>query len=46
MIPISWYVYDLTIKKYYELDNPSGEAGEEFNNFGSMLDKMFEDSLR
>ena len=43
---ISWYVYDLKTKKYYELDNPSGEAGEEFNDLGSMLDKMFEDSLR
>ena len=43
---ISWYVYDLKTKKYYELDNPSGEAGEEFNDCESMLDKMFEDSLR
>ena len=43
---ISWYVYDLKTKKYYELDNPSGEAGEEFDDCESMLDKMFEDSLR
>ena len=43
---ISWYVYDLKTKKYYELDNPSGGAGEEFNDCESMLDKMFEDSLR
>lgn len=43
---ISWYVYDLKTKKYYELDNPSGEAGEKFNDCESMLDKMFEDSLR
>lgn len=42
---ISWYVYDLKAKKYYELDNPSGEISEEFNNFEGMLDKMLEDSL-
>ena len=43
---ISWYVYDLKANRYYELDNPSGEVGEEFNDFGKMLDRMFEDSLR
>ncbi len=42
---ISWYVYDLETKKYYELDNPSGEIMEEFNDFEQMLDKMLEDSL-
>ncbi|MDE7297653.1 MAG: SMI1/KNR4 family protein [Lachnospiraceae bacterium] len=42
---ISWYVYDLGTKKYYELDNPSGEISEEFDNFEQMLDKMLEDSL-
>ena len=42
---ISWYVYDLKAKKYYELDNPSGEVSEEFNDFERMLDEMFEDSL-
>ena len=42
---ISWYVYDLKEKKYYELDNPSGEISEEFDNFEQMLDKMFEDAL-
>lgn len=42
---ISWYVYDLKIKKYCELDNPSGELSEEFDDFEQMLDKMLEDSL-
>lgn len=42
---ISWYVYDLKTQKYYELDNPSGEIGEEFISFEQMLDKMFEDAL-
>ena len=42
---ISWYVYDLKTKKYCELDNPSGELGEEFDNLEQMLDKMLEDAL-
>ncbi len=42
---ISWYVYDLETKKYYELDNPSGESMEEFDDFEQMFDKMLEDSL-
>ena len=42
---ISWYVYDLKVKRYYELDNPSGEVSEEFNDFERMLDEMFGDSL-
>lgn len=42
---ISWYVYDLRTKKYCELDNPSGELSEEFDNFERMLDKMLEDAL-
>ena len=43
---ISWYVYDLKTKKYYELDNPSGEISKEFNDFEKLLDKIFEDSLQ
>ena len=42
---ISWYVYDLKTKKYCELDNPSGELSEEFDDFEQMLDKMPEDAL-
>ena len=42
---ISWYVYDLNTKRYCELDNPSGELGEEFDDFEQMLDKMLEDAL-
>ncbi len=30
---ISWYVYGLKTKMYYELDNPSGEISEEFHDF-------------
>ncbi len=43
---ISWYVYDLKTKMYYELDNPSGEINEEFHDFERMLDKMLEDALQ
>lgn len=43
---ISWYVYDANLKKYYELDNPSGRAVQEFNSFDDMLEKLLSDSLR
>ena len=43
---ISWYVYDLKTKMYYELDNPSGEISEEFHDFERMLDKMLENALQ
>lgn len=42
---ISWYVYDLKTKKYCELDNPSGELSEEFDDLEQMFDKMLEDAL-
>lgn len=42
---ISWYVYDLKAKKYCELDNPSGELYEEFEDFEQMFDKMLGDAL-
>ena len=42
---ISWYVYNLLEHKYYELDNPSGEEVEVFNNLESMVEKLLSDSL-
>lgn len=42
---ISWYVYDLKTKKYCELDNPSGELSEEFDDLEQMFDKMLADVL-
>jgi len=42
---ISWYVYDVDNKKYYELDQPSGDICYEFDSFELMFDKMLEDSL-
>lgn len=42
---ISWYVYDILAKKFYELDNPSGTICEEFSGFGPMVEKIFNDAL-
>lgn len=42
---ISWYVYDLADKKYFELDNPSGTEIEMFNCFEDLLEKLLSDSL-
>lgn len=42
---ISWYVYDLKGKKYYELDNPSGTVCEEFSDLESMIEKILTDAL-
>lgn len=42
---ISWYVYDLSKKKYCELDNPLGSKIEEFNDIYHLLDKLLSDSL-
>ena len=42
---ISWFVYDLDACKYIELDNPSGRENTVFNNFDSMLERFFSDSL-
>ena len=43
---ISWYVYDLKTKMYYELDISSSEISEEFHDFERMLAKMLEDALQ
>lgn len=42
---ISWYVYDGTDQKYYELDNPSGTVCEEFADLESMMEKILTDAL-
>lgn len=42
---ISWYVYKISSKKYYELDNPSGRIMEEYCGFYSMLEQMLSDAL-
>lgn len=41
---ISWYVYDLTAKNYCELDNPSGNQVEVFNNIETMIEKVLTDA--
>lgn len=42
---MSWYVYDISTEKYYELDNPSGSVMEEFNGFEYMFEKMLSDAF-
>lgn len=42
---ISWYVYDLTSHKYIELDNPSGNRVEIFDNIETMVEKILTDAL-
>ncbi len=42
---ISWYVYDITSGKYYELDNPSGRENEEFSSLEYLVNKLLSDAL-
>lgn len=42
---ISWYVYDLSLHKYLELDNPSGNEVEIFETIESMIEKILTDAL-
>lgn len=42
---ISWYVYDLIERKFYELDNPSGRENEVFNGLEYLLEKFLSDAL-
>ncbi len=42
---ISWYVYDLTEHKYFELDNPSGSICEVFESLDSLVEKILSDAL-
>lgn len=42
---ISWYIYELASKRYFELDNPSGSKVKEFDSLQSMLEKLLSDSL-
>ena len=40
------YTYDLLTNKYYELDKPSGEIVDEFDNIDLLVDKLFGDALQ
>ena len=42
---ISWYVYDLTQHKYYELDNPSRREIGVFNSLECLLEKLLSEAL-
>lgn len=41
----SWYVYGKTTEKYYELDKPSGQIIEEYNDINLLFDKVLNDAL-
>ena len=42
----SWYTYDLSTNKYYELDKPSGEIVDEFDAIDLLVDKLLGDALK
>lgn len=42
---ISWFVYDLDECQYRELDNPSGEEVEVFDNVECLVEKILCDAL-
>ncbi|MFB5763711.1 YrhA family protein [Paenibacillus medicaginis] len=42
---IAWYCFNATKKSFVELDKPSGELMETFNNFGAMLESAFSVAL-
>ena len=42
---ISWYVLDLGTGKYCELDKPSGDVMEEFENIDLLINKILDDAL-
>ncbi len=42
---MSWYVYDIADKKYYELDIPSGDKINEFCGVDELLEKLLGASL-
>lgn len=42
---ISWYTYDLSANKFYELDKPSGEIVDEFDDIDLLVDKLLGDAL-
>lgn len=42
---ISWYCYDISRGIYVELDKPSGELEQEFQNFYDMIDSALANSL-
>ena len=42
---ISWYCYDKTLKKFVELDKPSGSKVDEFEDFGELLNSVLSNAL-
>lgn len=42
---LSWYVYRIETNEYLELDHPSGNVLEKYDNFEGMFSHMLEESL-
>lgn len=42
---ISWFIYNLETKDYWELDNPSGREVSKFSNFDEMYKRLLMDAL-
>ena len=42
----SWYTYDLSKNKYYELDKPSGDIADVFDTMDLLVDKLLGDALQ
>ena len=42
---ISWYVYDLEERQYFELDNPSGREIGLFSDLESIVERLLSDAL-
>lgn len=42
---VSWYVYDIVLGWYMELDNPSGQEIKSFHSCAEMLEKLLDDCL-
>ncbi len=43
---ISWYVYDVVLSKYCELNKPSGDLLHSYDNFESLLNKILGDAIQ
>lgn len=43
---ISWYVYDMILRRYFELDNPSGREMEAFIGLDYLMERVLSDALK
>lgn len=43
---ISWYAYDMMLRRYFELDNPSGREMEVFIGLDYLMERALSDALK